>query len=84
MRSVGVKELKERTTEILKEVSAGERVAVTHYGRVVAHLVPPRRKLSPEEIEEVMAKADEISDAIERAHPGPVDAVKVVREGRRW
>lgn len=84
MRSVGVKELKERTTEILKEVSEGERVAVTHYGRVLAHLVPPRRKLSSEEIERVMAKADEISDAIERAHPGPIDAVEVVGEGRRW
>ncbi len=84
MRSVGVKELKERTTEILKEVSEGERVAVTHYGRVLAHLVPPRRKLSSEEIERVMAKADGIGDAIERVRPDPVDAVQVVGEGRRW
>lgn len=84
MRSVGVKELKQRTAEILREVSEGQQIAVTHYGRVVAHLVPPRRKLTSAEIERVMAKADEIGDAIERVRPGPIDAVQVVGEGRRW
>lgn len=85
MRTVGVKELKARTTEILREVAAGERVAVTHYGRVLAHLVPARRPpRTREEIESILAKSQEISDAIAKAHPGPVDAVETVREGRRW
>ncbi|GEM_PF-1871368 len=84
MRSVGVKELKERTTEILKEVSEGQRVAVTHYGRVLAHLVPPSRKPSSAEVEQALAEAREIMESIDRSHTKPTDTVKVVEEGRRW
>lgn len=81
---MGVKELKQKTTQILREVAGGERVAVTHYGRVLAHLVPPTRRPSPEEVEKALAEAREIMATVERAHPGPVDAVELIREGRRW
>ncbi len=81
---MGVKELKERTTEILREVAAGERVAVTHYGRVLAHLVPPSRRPSPEDVEKALAEAREIMAAVQRANPEPADAVELVREMRRW
>ena len=41
MRSVGVRELKERTSQVLRELQAsGEEIEVTHHGRVVARLVP--------------------------------------------
>lgn len=84
MRTVGVKELKKRATEILREVSEGQRVAVTHYGRVLAHLVPPTRKPTPEEIEAALAEAQEIMAAVQRTHPEAADAVELVREMRRW
>jgi antitoxin (DNA-binding transcriptional repressor) of toxin-antitoxin stability system len=41
MKSVGVRELKNRLSEYLREVRAGERVLVTDRGEVVAELSPP-------------------------------------------
>ena len=41
MKSVGVRELKNRLSEYLREVRAGERVLVTDRGEVVAELAPP-------------------------------------------
>jgi antitoxin (DNA-binding transcriptional repressor) of toxin-antitoxin stability system len=41
MKSVGVRELKNRLSEYLRDVRAGERVLVTDRGEVVAELGPP-------------------------------------------
>src|SRR5215831_9716227 len=41
MKSVGVRELKNRLSEYLRVVRAGERVLVTDRGEVVAELAPP-------------------------------------------
>jgi prevent-host-death family protein len=41
MRSVGVRELKNRLSEYLRRVRLGESVLVTDRGQVVAELLPP-------------------------------------------
>jgi prevent-host-death family protein len=41
MRSVGVREMKNRLSEFLRIVATGEVVLVTDHGRVVAQLAPP-------------------------------------------
>jgi antitoxin (DNA-binding transcriptional repressor) of toxin-antitoxin stability system len=41
VKSVGVRELKNRLSEFLRDVRAGERVLVTDRGEVVAELSPP-------------------------------------------
>lgn len=41
MKSVGIRELKNRLSEFLRDVRAGERVLVTDRGEVVAELSPP-------------------------------------------
>jgi antitoxin (DNA-binding transcriptional repressor) of toxin-antitoxin stability system len=41
MKSVGVRELKNRLSEYLRDVRAGEHVLVTDRGQVVAELAPP-------------------------------------------
>ena len=41
MKSVGIRELKNRLSEYLRDVRAGERVLVTDRGEVVAELAPP-------------------------------------------
>jgi len=43
MKSIGVRELKNRLSEIVRAVRAGEHVLVTDRGTVVAELVPPGR-----------------------------------------
>lgn len=41
MKTSGVREIKNRLSAYLRLVERGERVAVTHRGRVVAELGPP-------------------------------------------
>ena len=48
MKSVGVRELKNRLSEFLRDVRAGERVLVTDRGEVVAELSPPGQQGSRE------------------------------------
>ena len=40
MKSIGVRELRQRASEFLREVERGEVVEVTAHGRLVARLVP--------------------------------------------
>ena len=41
MRSVGLRDLKNRLSEYVREVRSGETVLVTDRGEVVAELIPP-------------------------------------------
>ena len=43
MTSTGIRELKDNLSRYIRRVEAGERIAVTAHGRVVAELVPPGR-----------------------------------------
>ena len=38
---IGVRELKDNLSRYIRRIEAGERIAVTAHGRVVAELVPP-------------------------------------------
>jgi len=44
MKSVGVRELKNRLSEYIREVRSGEVVLVTDRGDVVAELIPPGQR----------------------------------------
>ena len=52
MATVGVRDLKNRLSEFLRRVAAGERITVTDRGRPVAIVVPPDES---EEVARVMA-----------------------------
>jgi prevent-host-death family protein len=43
MKTIGVRDLKDRLSEVLRAVRAGEHVLVTDRGTVVAELLPPGR-----------------------------------------
>jgi prevent-host-death family protein len=47
MKTMGVRELKNRLSEVMRAVRAGEHVLVTDRGTVVAELVPPGRRSDP-------------------------------------
>ena len=40
MTSTGVRELKDNLSRFIRRIEAGERIAITAHGRVVAELVP--------------------------------------------
>jgi prevent-host-death family protein len=85
MRSVGVRELKERTSEILRRVrDQGEEVEITHHGRPVARLVPvTRARPSNEDLEAVWSELDRLAEEISAKWPDGISAVDAVREERR-
>ena len=44
MTSTGIRELKDHLSRYVRRIEAGERIAVTAHGRVVAELVPPAKQ----------------------------------------
>lgn len=44
MASTGIRELKDNLSRYIRRIEAGERIAITAHGRVVAELVPPGKK----------------------------------------
>jgi len=43
MKTMGIRELKNRLSEVVRAVKGGERILITDRGTVVAELVPPGR-----------------------------------------
>lgn len=85
MRTVGVRELREKTAQILKEVSSkGEAIQVTHHGKVLAHLVPPPKTYSPDEIRDIIERARELMGKIGERITEPTDSSTLMQEERRW
>ncbi len=44
MISTGIRDLKDNLSRYIRRIEAGERIAITAHGRVVAELVPPGAK----------------------------------------
>lgn len=68
MRSVGVKELKARLSEYLREVKRGETLLVTDRNEVVAELRPPRQGLATRD--ELTELLDTLAELGEVTMPG--------------
>jgi prevent-host-death family protein len=85
MRSIGVRELKEQTTRILRAVrEKGEEVEVTYRGRTVALLIPAgRARASGGRAREVGSDMDRLAREIRTRWPKRVSAVDAVRDARR-
>jgi len=85
MEEIGVRELKENTSEVLRRVrEVGESYTVTYRGRAVAQLVPVASEQEQEaEWEKIWAEMDETAAEIGKKWPKGVSAVEAVREQRR-
>ena len=57
--STGIRELKDNLSRYIRRIEAGERIAVTAHGRVVAELVPPgaTAKGTPSRFDELVASS---------------------------
>jgi antitoxin (DNA-binding transcriptional repressor) of toxin-antitoxin stability system len=57
MTSAGIRELKDNLSRYIRRIEAGERIAITAHGRVVAELVPPGTKTegAPSRFDELVA-----------------------------
>jgi len=78
MKILATQELKERLDEILPLIEEGETVEVVDRGKVVVRLVPKKR-----DQEAFWKRIDRYAAEISSYLPEKVDAVEIVREGRR-
>lgn len=85
MKVLAVRELKERIDEILHLVEEGETVEVIDRGKVVVRLVPgdQPQQSTKQDLETFWENIDRLTTRISSYLPEKVDAVEIVREGRR-
>lgn len=88
MKTMGVRELKARMSEAIREVKDGETIEVTCHGEVVAWLVPaPNRRIEPDkdsaERSAALASLDALAAQIARYANKPTDVTELLSEMRR-
>ena len=85
MEEVSIRELKNRTSEILKQVrELKDPVAVTYRGRVVANIVPAEepKETDREKAARVWAEMDKLTEEISARWPKGLSVVQAIREDR--
>ena len=66
----GIRELKDNLSRYIRRVEAGERVAVTAHGRIVAELVPPSTSKGARRSQyQTLVATGVIRPALERGDP---------------
>ncbi len=85
MEEIGVRELKENASEVLRRVREEKaKYRITYRGRVVAELAPTSDDdREHDNWERIWAEMDETATQISKKWPKGVSAVDAVREQRR-
>ena len=81
-KTIGVRELKERLSEVLREVQEGTSIDVTNRGQIIAHVIPARRKSDPERIRAELAEIDRLAAEISAHWPADVSALEAINDVR--
>jgi prevent-host-death family protein len=83
MLTVGIRQLKQQTSELIRLVrETGSEIQITYHGRVVALLVPVNRKETPN-AERAWAQLDSLAAEIGATWNMGVSAAQAVAEGRK-
>lgn len=85
MAEVGIRELKQRTSEVLRRVRENkESVTITHHGRAVARLVPVEDEVERKAAaSRVWVEMDELARQIGASWLAGASAVEAIQEQRR-
>ena len=83
MVSVGIRELKQQTSELIRLVrEKGSEIQVTYHGQVVALLVPVKKSRAKDE-SKAWTSLDNLAAEIGAHWPKGVSAAEAVAEGRQ-
>ncbi|MEJ2262088.1 MAG: type II toxin-antitoxin system prevent-host-death family antitoxin [Anaerolineales bacterium] len=83
MLTVGVRELKQRASELIRMVrEEGSEIQVTYRGEVVALLIPVTRS-TPQAEAQTWAEIDHLAAEIGARWPAGVSAAEAISESRR-
>ena len=80
MNDVALFEAKNRLSELINRVEAGEEIAITRRGKVVARLVPPAPEAAGQRARDAIA---ELRARRKGVSLGRLSSRDLVREGRR-
>lgn len=70
MRSIPHRELRNNSSEVLRQVEAGESLTITNHGKPIARLVPVNEPLPPLRSRPALISGDfESLEQVERDHP---------------
>jgi prevent-host-death family protein len=85
VRSVGIRELKARASELVRDVRDNESsIDITYRGRVVARLVPVVAELAEaRSVDELWAEMDELAAEISKSWPEGISAADAIADVRR-
>ncbi len=84
MVTVGVRELKQQASELIRLVrETGSQVQVTHRGKVVAILIPVAASMSKENEKRSWANLDALAAEVGARWPKGVSAAQAISEARR-
>jgi prevent-host-death family protein len=84
MVTVGIRELKQQASELVRQVrEQGNPVQITYHGKVVALLIPVEQAKDKEAEEQAWAELDELAAQIGRRWSQGVSAKEAVAEGRQ-
>ena len=82
MLTVGIRELKQQASELIRRVrERGDEIRVTYHGKVVARILPVQP--AAEEVQRAWDDLDRLADEIGKRWPQGVSAAEAVSEGRR-
>ena len=82
MITVGVRELKQRTSDLLRQVrQSGQEIQITYRGKVIALIVPVRRPVQ-DETGDAWDTLDTLAAEIGARWPERLTSVDAVSEGR--
>jgi antitoxin (DNA-binding transcriptional repressor) of toxin-antitoxin stability system len=79
MHKVGLRELRQKFSELVRRAGRGERIGITKRGRLIAEIGPPSQEQV--NLKQVFARMDKIRKKV-RPHPG-VTTKDLIEEGRR-
>ena len=83
MKTLEIVELRDNINEVLSEVEQGETIAVANNGRIIARLVPARRRRrSQREIDEIIAEMDRVAAELGARWPAGVTVEEAINDVR--
>lgn len=80
MNDVALFDAKNRLSELINRVEAGEEIAITRRGRVVARLVPPALATADRRARDAVNRLQAIRDGVSL---GSIRSRRLIRDGRR-
>jgi prevent-host-death family protein len=85
MTEIGIRQLKQQASDIVRRVSEGKEViTITNRGHAVARLVPVEDlEVRRVQSDSVWAEMDELAQKIGASWPEEISAVEAVKEQRR-